>query len=527
MLVARIILCVLLILQTFRTVAQEVDGTLETDSVEATGYDFIMSKAALALNKEDFDLAHQYYKQAIVLKPGDTYAFKMLKVVENSKWAYAQKQLKDLDLRRKAEINILMRDALKAIMDKKYDTARALYSRVLVLNPVKSQKEFVEQKIKALDQALGGPTLNTVSTPPVVAQITQKTVEQSVKKEPAPVSTSTTKSDNPPAPSNPLNVEKTPAVAPPSQTNQNSKPKEKIDSATTQTSQAKQLATVEAKTGVNKVLDNAAKTIKDSKSVDTAPLDNKVVAANPTKSEAELAKRKADSLDLQIKKAQSKIVEAKEIPAVAEKKVPVTELPKKQAAATTTQPDVRTSSPAASKSAAVPQNNTLVSAPKNNAVRSETPTVGQATTTSTGVNNERIAEISGRILNEKGRLNLSDSIGSVKLTCQQIVVNDKNAFIKFLIQNNSSSESFNPGALQLSYIKNYGVLQKLNGRFVTNATTILPRQDIPMVYVVDAPLEVESNEVFVFEMEEKSKKVRLTINIPGAVYLNEKKATNL
>lgn len=520
--VAKTILCILIILQTGRTVAQAVTkDTGDSDLSQGISYDSVISKASSALNSGNFDVAYKYYKQALKLKPGDTYAFKMLKVVDSSKWAAEQKQAKDTDLKRKAEINILMRDALNAIMEKKYDTARALYSQVLVLNPVRSQKEFIEQKIKALDQALGRPALNAVSTKPAIVQQTQKAVQQTIKKE-APVTTTPVNNIVNADERKPIEAKKPTAIASTTQQQQNVKVEEKVEAPTAQSPPVKQLIANDVSTG-KEIAVSGQKDIKDIKVDEDRATSNNTLASNGSKTENDAAKKKSESVEAQIKKAQNEEVNNNQNRAVAERKVSIAESPK---TLPTAQQQVKSSSPNTNKNTIVAPTSKPVVDQKNNVVRTQ-PTADQTVKTSPFVNNERIAEISGKILNGKGRLNLSDSIGSVKLTCQQIVVTDKNAFIKFLIQNNSSSEPFIPGSLKLLYIKNYGVLQKLNGRFVTNTATILPRQEIPLVYVVDAPLEVESNEVFVFEMEEKNKNMRLTINVPGEVYLNEKKVNHL
>jgi hypothetical protein len=63
-------------------------------------------------------------------------------------------------------------------------------------------------------------------------------------------------------------------------------------------------------------------------------------------------------------------------------------------------------------------------------------------------NKARNFEISNRIIAEKGNLNVYDSVGHVKAICQSITFNGSNAYIKLIIQNNSSSD-FLTGALQL------------------------------------------------------------------------------
>ncbi|MDQ6812623.1 MAG: hypothetical protein M3040_02610, partial [Bacteroidota bacterium] len=147
--------CVLLILHSLQSKGQKVETSKATTEQVTAIYDSIIVKAGLAFGREDYDSASFYYRQAMDLKPSDTYATKMLKTVEVNKWQFADRQAKRQDLQRKALINTLMKDASTAIMDKNYDSARARYSRVLSLNPVASQREFAQQKIQAIDQATG------------------------------------------------------------------------------------------------------------------------------------------------------------------------------------------------------------------------------------------------------------------------------------------------------------------------------------------------------------------------------------
>jgi hypothetical protein len=61
-------------------------------------------------------------------------------------------------------------------MNKNYDSARVIYSRVLTLDPVESIKEFATKKIATIDLALGKTAVPTevASASPSVAARDQK-----------------------------------------------------------------------------------------------------------------------------------------------------------------------------------------------------------------------------------------------------------------------------------------------------------------------------------------------------------------
>jgi hypothetical protein len=121
-------------------------------------------------------------------------------------------------------------------------------------------------------------------------------------------------------------------------------------------------------------------------------------------------------------------------------------------------------------------------------------------------------------MSEKPSLNITDINNDVKITCQNITFNGNNTFIKFLVQNLSPTTEFTVGNLQLTYIKNYGILKKLNPNYISDFPVVLPKKELTVVYVAQTPLRVQADEVFVFEMQDRLKQVRLSINLPAQVY---------
>ncbi|HEX8461781.1 MAG TPA: hypothetical protein VF623_10135, partial [Segetibacter sp.] len=152
---------IILLLLSDVLLAQNIEiDTTTPPRIETNPYALVIEEAGIYLSKFEYDNARFYYQKALAIKPADNYATKMLRYIETAIWGDNQKKIRDQELKDKAEINALMSNAMTAILQKKYDTARSLYTRVLSLNPVKSQEEFARQKIATLDLTLGGPRTN-------------------------------------------------------------------------------------------------------------------------------------------------------------------------------------------------------------------------------------------------------------------------------------------------------------------------------------------------------------------------------
>jgi hypothetical protein len=65
-------------------------------------------------------------------------------------------------------------------------------------------------------------------------------------------------------------------------------------------------------------------------------------------------------------------------------------------------------------------------------------------------------------------------------------------------------------------------LKKLKGGYFQDPTTIKSKNQSQLVYIVEDPGLIESNEVFMFEMEDLAKKTRLSININANAFLGKK-----
>lgn len=116
----------------------------------------------------------------------------------------------------------------------------------------------------------------------------------------------------------------------------------------------------------------------------------------------------------------------------------------------------------------------------------------------------------------------ADSSDQVKLICQDISFIGSNAYVKVLIQNYSSTESFLTDTLQVSIKKNNGTLRKLDQRFISSFPTITPLKELVFVSFADASIGVEPDDIFILEMRNRLKKTKLAVQIPWSLYQQQK-----
>ncbi len=126
-------------------------------------------------------------------------------------------------------------------------------------------------------------------------------------------------------------------------------------------------------------------------------------------------------------------------------------------------------------------------------------------------------DISKKILSDTSNLNLSDSANYVKAICKSISFDGSNAFIKISIKNNSLTD-FLTGAMQLKVIKKNNNSIELNQRFISDFPIILPQKEFSLVYVANAAVNVEPNDKVIMEVNDRTRKIKLRINIPGNIY---------
>ncbi|MGI8635606.1 MAG: hypothetical protein ACR2KZ_09410, partial [Segetibacter sp.] len=141
----------------------KVDSMVAKPRLPVDKYDLLILKAANAVANEDFEQAKALYTEAISIKPSDPFASGMLITANNSLKALEVIRLRNSDLKRKDDINKLLNQAQAEVMAKNYENARIHYNQVLSLQPIKSQEEFVKQRLRAIDFASDGLKKSTLS----------------------------------------------------------------------------------------------------------------------------------------------------------------------------------------------------------------------------------------------------------------------------------------------------------------------------------------------------------------------------
>jgi tetratricopeptide (TPR) repeat protein len=170
------------------------EDTIIKPPVLVDRYDLIMLKGAAAVSNENFDEAKALYNEAILLRPNDPVATGMLITVNNSIKALEVIRLRNADLKRKADINILLKQAENEVAAKNYVSAKIHYEQVLALNPIKSQEEFAKQRIRAIEFASSNSAKSTGQPTPSskpAGVMKSDSTTAIVKKEPANVNTTT------------------------------------------------------------------------------------------------------------------------------------------------------------------------------------------------------------------------------------------------------------------------------------------------------------------------------------------------
>ncbi|CAA9468275.1 MAG: Octanoate-[acyl-carrier-protein]-protein-N-octanoyltransferase [uncultured Segetibacter sp.] len=146
--------------------AQDVDSDTTVQSELDIKYDSVLARATSSLTASDYQQSINYYKEASVLKPGESYPYKMIKYVQD----IAAKQKRADDLKRKAQIKDDLVKANQAIVEKNWDSAKVLFNEILTLHPEKADEDYARSKVEAIDLELERIALRTPvkEAPPVV-----------------------------------------------------------------------------------------------------------------------------------------------------------------------------------------------------------------------------------------------------------------------------------------------------------------------------------------------------------------------
>ena len=501
-------------------------------------YDSVITKAALSLTSAQYKEASDYYREASLLKPEETYPLKMIKYAEGIMAEAAEKQKLADELKRRIQIKDYLNKANNAILAAKWDSARILFSQILTLHPEKTDADYAKSKIEAIDLELKRIVLRTPPKPePVVvapprnrseARARRKLAERnatmasaSVKaapqtQAPAPVKNTVVapaakaivqKPTAAPLPQKTAAIN-TPAKQAPAKLAESQLPIKNVAVAAPAAKEASQKPIQTASSTTNAA--TAAQPIKEAyqKPVQTtAPAQSVTVTAPAVK---EVPKRPIESPLPATNPAVSAAAD-KEVPQKStstEATLPVTNMPAAAPAITKAAPrkTAETSLPSAKIPAAAP------------AIRE----VPQQPTEVSSSEKNGAAPLTKEIPTDVSLLKLSDSSDYIKLICKDISFIGTNAYVKVLVQNYSSTASFLTDTLQVSIKKNNGIVKKLDQRFISSFPVVTPLQETILVAFTDVSSGVEPDDVFILEMRNRKDKTTLALQIPWALYQQQK-----
>lgn len=566
-----VVLCIILsLLMPCKIIfGQNVESDTAVQSELDIKYDSVLGKAAAALTASAYQQSIDYYKEASALKPGESYAYKMINYVQD----LAVKQKRADDLKRKAQIKDDLTKANQAIVDKKWDSAKILFNRILALKPEKADEEFAKSKVEAIDLELQRIALRMpVKEEPKPVYVPKNRSEARAFRKLAERNAmlASAASKKPPTPAAIPSPAKNVAVAPSAPKN-NSVPQKPLQSPTIPVAKVtppvtKEIpnkptqATLPEKKAANNIDSPAATGIQQKptqtpvqqmtqKPAQTPPATNQTVVSPPAKVTAQMpaeipAAVRNNGVAPAAKQTQQAPLPANNRAAAAP---PVTK--QVQQAPLPVNNRVVAAPPPATKEtqqATLPVTNRVVTAappaaketqqkamqtpsPSNSAAypagreTQQTPAQAQTPTLPDNAITAPSTEAMPQKTNEGNLLKLSDSSDYVKLICQDISFIGSNAYIKVLIQNYSPTTEFLTDTLHVSIKKNNGIIKELNQRFISNFPIIMPLKESVLVSFADAAMNVAPDDIFIVEMRDKMRKTKLVVQVPWSLY-NQQKA---
>lgn len=545
-----------LIVMPFKVItAQDIPTDTAIENELEDKYDSVITKAAFALTSAQYKQAVDYYKEASLLRPEETFPNKMIKYVETIMADVAAKQKRA----ERAKIREDLTKANQAIIDKSWDSARALFSEILTLNPEKSDAEYAKSKIEAIDLELQRIALRTppkqepiIIAPPKnrrEARARRKLAERNASLASA-ASTATT----PQQAEAPVPPARNVAAAPPAN--------QMLQKSVTDSLPQNNIATAPLPEK-NVVVTPAPKEVQAQRSTEAPLPEKKVTAGVPAARELPQQRSTGTSLPTSNTANTTTAPAIGEVPqkpapaqtsnndtaatssaSVIESQKPAETLPKNVTAKEATQQKPAATTPTSNAATEppkkeVPPKPIQASVPNKNVTAA--PIIKEAPQKSTDASlptREATKEAPTKTIEEPSAdknavaplstetppqpegvaLKLTDSSNYIKLICQDISFIGTNAYIKVLIQNYSETASFLTDTLQVSIKKNNGIIKKLNQRFISGFPEVMPLKELILVSFADASTGVDPDDVFILEMDDKTKKTKLALQIPWSVY---------
>jgi hypothetical protein len=581
-----IILCILFLtaIPCELIIAQQASADSTAINELEDKYDSVITKAALALTGAQYNEASGYYKEASLLKPMETYPLKMIRYVQNIMTETAEKQKLADELKRRAQVKDYLNKANNAILAARWDSARILFSEILTLHPEKTDADYAKSKIEAIDLELKRIVLRTPpKQEPIVIAPPKNRSEARARRKLAErnaiiAAASAKQAPQTQAPLQPKNGAVTPAAR---ETFQKPTAAPLPQRPAAANAPVKQVPAIPAPSRLPvknvAVAAPAAREVTQKPIQTTPPVTNVAIAAQPTKEAYQKPVQTTAS-------APGVTVTAPAVQETLQKPIQTTPLTADAAAATQAtkeayRPPVQTTAPAKSVTIAapavkeIPQKPIQITSPNTNPAASAStntevpqrstetqspvihvpvavpPTtkaapqkatemplpsakipaaapavneVPQQSTETSSPERNGAAPLTKEVSTDASSLKLSDSSNYIKLICKDISFIGTNAYVKVLIQNYSSTESFTADTLQVSIRKNNGTVKKLDQRFISSFPVVTPLQETILVAFTDASAGVEPDDVFILEMRNRKDKTTLALQIPWALYQQQK-----
>ena len=125
------------------------------------------------------------------------------------------------------------------------------------------------------------------------------------------------------------------------------------------------------------------------------------------------------------------------------------------------------------------------------------------------------------VLEQSPNLSIAGTGGDVALTCTGISFKGDDAFLKFSIENKSGTD-FLTGPMLLTRNGKEGRSITLYPVYISEFPIILPGKEKTIVYATNAIADMSADENFALELNDRFKKTKASVTIPGAIYNKEK-----
>ncbi len=127
----------------------EQDAELQAKSEADANYNLLISKGNTAFAMQNYEMAKQYFSQALEIKPGNYYPSSKLQELDALISQKEQSEAKEQEIVK--EYNNTVSRADQLLMTKNYEEAKASYEKALLINP---QESYPRERIKEIEDMI-------------------------------------------------------------------------------------------------------------------------------------------------------------------------------------------------------------------------------------------------------------------------------------------------------------------------------------------------------------------------------------